>query len=533
LRYVSWLAGLLCLLALASAGPVSAARLALVIGNDNYAALPNLQKAANDARAVGGALERLGFRVFLGSNLTRRQTNRLLSDFETAIQPGDETLFFFAGHGVAMGAENYLIPSDMPQPKAGEEGLIRDESHAVHDLIDRFQRRGATSAVFILDACRDNPFAATGVRSIGATRGLARVAAPRGVFVLFSAGVGQAALDRLSDADADQNSVFTRKLVPLLETPGLTHVRLAKQLQQQVSSLARTVAHDQQPAYYDQIIGDLVLNPQSPAKQTAQAGSGRAAEAWNIIQNTNSQAVLKAYIEQFPDSIYAGFARARLTELQPDEATDAGQRLVAVEPRQAPAETVDPPSAETPQPVVQDRRELIRDIQARLNWHRCDAGPEDGLWGGRSERAVKSFARHAGLSLAAVPSDSLLDILNSRNKPTCPVAVTAPAQPEPRQAEKKVREKKVVITEDKPSLPPSRTYRAPQIGGLPVDICMSPFKSCKGQAASAYCRTKGYRVASASQQRLYPATRHIAGGTVCKPAGLVVCGGYSSITCAR
>jgi formylglycine-generating enzyme required for sulfatase activity len=117
----------------------------------------------------------------------------------------------------------------------------------------------------VLDACRDNPIAAAGVRSIGGTRGLTRVEAPKGVFVLFAAGMGQTALDRLGDNDLDPNSVFTRKLVPLMKTPGLTHLALAKRVQQQVDELAATVHHPQQPAYYDQIIGEIELSPAAAA----------------------------------------------------------------------------------------------------------------------------------------------------------------------------------------------------------------------------------------------------------------------------
>ena len=515
--------GLVMLLAAACTSPASAARIALVIGNDRYAALPDLQKAENDARAVAAALEELSFKVFVGTNLKRRETNRLLADFAAAIQPGDQAFFFFAGHGVAIGAENYLIPSDMPQPRTGEEGLIRDEAHSVHSLIERVQRRGAVSTIFVLDACRDNPFAATGVRSIGSTRGLARVEAPKGVFVLFSAGTGQAALDRLSDTDGDANSVFTRKLVPLLKTPGLTHVRLAKQVQKQVSALARSVSHDQQPAYYDQIIGEIVLKP---AQQQADAGPparADAAQAWGIIQNTSSPAVLKAYIDQFPDSVFAGFARARLQELgQKNEAEGKKQRVVAIDPDQAADDASDPAAL----PPAADQTELVRAIQNRLNWHRCNAGPADGQWGNRSRRAVTAFAKYAKLSLAALPSDSLLDILNSQKKQICPPAEAKPA---------KTQEvaKQPVQDQTPPLQPAIRVFRSPKLGGLPVDICVTPGKRCKGLAARAYCRSQGYRIAAGSKFVVYPATRHIGTGTVCRPRGLVVCGGYSTITCKR
>lgn len=301
---------------------LAAKRLALVIGNDTYSNLPVLRKAVNDARAVKEVLTSIGFDVIPGEDLTRRQMNRKLVDLEARIAPGDEVLFFFAGHGVSLGGENYLIPTDMPRPERAEESLVRGESFAVNDIVRRMRTRGASATFLILDACRNNPFEASGVRSIGTSRGLSRIDAPSGVFVLFSAGLGQRALDRLSDGDADPNSVFTRKLVPLLKTPGLNHVSLAKRIQQDVSRLASTVSHRQQPAYYDQIIGEIVLNRsgKQPAETPAPApapspGGDPAAAAWAAVKDTTSVAILKAFADQFPGSVYAIFARARIKEL--------------------------------------------------------------------------------------------------------------------------------------------------------------------------------------------------------------------------
>src|SRR5688500_15430380 len=81
---------------------LAAKRVALVIGNDAYKALPALRNAVADARAVAKVLEDLGFRVFRGENLDYKATNRLHSDFEATIAPGDTAFVFFAGHGVAL-----------------------------------------------------------------------------------------------------------------------------------------------------------------------------------------------------------------------------------------------------------------------------------------------------------------------------------------------------------------------------------------------------------------------------------------------
>ena len=294
-----------------SIGDAAARKLALVIGNDAYTNLPVLQKAVNDGTAMARTLRAIGYDVLEGSDLTRRETNRLFSDLESRIEVGDEVFFYFAGHGVAIGSENYLIPTDMPRPRSGEEGLVRDEGHSVTALVERLQRRGAKTTILVLDACRNNPFEASGVRSIGRGAGLAETRAASGVFLLYSAGYGQAALDRLSDDDANPNSVFTRSLVPLLKTPGLSHVDVAKRVQQDVDRLARTVSHQQQPAYYDQILGEIVFQPDTDLPL-----SRGAAAAWDAVRGMESSAVFQTIIDRFDGTIYADFARARLQELR-------------------------------------------------------------------------------------------------------------------------------------------------------------------------------------------------------------------------
>ena len=168
------------------------------------------------------ALSGLGYEVVSAPNATRSDMTQNIARFESLIEPGDEVFFFYAGHGVAIGSENYLIPTDLSIPAQGQESLVEDEAVSVDTIVRRVQSRGAAVAMVVLDACRDNPFAAAscGTRWIGASRGLTRIEAPSGVFVLFSAGLGQSALDSLSASDPDPNSVFTRSLLPLLWTPG-------------------------------------------------------------------------------------------------------------------------------------------------------------------------------------------------------------------------------------------------------------------------------------------------------------------------
>ena len=248
--------------AMVAATPVEAAkRVALVIGNDTYKNVPPLQKAISDAKAVGETLKGLGFQVIASENVSQRSMNEALAALDRIIEPGDVAFFFFAGHGYEIRGLNYLLPVDVPAATFGQEELVRDASFAVDRLVERMQSRGAATIILALDACRNNPFERAGTRSLGGSAGLAAMQAPEGVFVIYSAGTKQEALDRLSDNDGDRNSVFTRNFIKQLGTPGLSMVQVAKRTQADVKQLALTVKHDQTPAYYDQIVGDLILRP--------------------------------------------------------------------------------------------------------------------------------------------------------------------------------------------------------------------------------------------------------------------------------
>ncbi len=244
--------------------------LALVIGNDGYANVTALKTAVSDARAVGDQLERMGFIVRRALNVDQRAMSRALAAFDAELQPGDRAFFFYAGHGFEISGANYLLPTDVPAAHINEVDLVRDASFSVERVIDNIRERGARVTILVLDACRDNPFA--GRARAGATPGgLARVDAPEGVFVLMSAGAKQEAIDRLSDNDGEKNSVFTRTFLREIAKPGRTLVQIAKATQIEVKALAATVGYEQTPAYYDEVVGDVVLSDIDPASPAVSA----------------------------------------------------------------------------------------------------------------------------------------------------------------------------------------------------------------------------------------------------------------------
>jgi formylglycine-generating enzyme required for sulfatase activity len=237
-----------------------AKRVAFVIGIDQYDNLDpahQLKKAVNDAHAVGEALKTLGYDVLEADNVTRLDFVRQWQTFLNRIDPGDEAAFFFAGHGVEIGGLNFLLPRDVPQVASGEEQVLKSQGLSLSDFLDQVRERKPQVSLYVVDACRDNPFADANGRGIGGTRGLARVEPPSGTFVMFSAGAGETALDRLSDNDADPDSVYTRTLLPQLKAQGKSITEIAREVRREVRELASKANHVQTPAYYDEVVGDF------------------------------------------------------------------------------------------------------------------------------------------------------------------------------------------------------------------------------------------------------------------------------------
>ena len=235
-----------------SAMTTMANRKALVIGNDTYKSVTKLLNAREDAKAIASNLTAVGYKVTLQLDLNEKEMKAALRAFSSQVQGGDEVMFFFAGHGVQLGAANYLLPTDI----GGEsEAQVKDEAIQLQRVLDDMTDKKAKFTLAMIDACRDNPFKATG-RNIGG-RGLAPTTAATGQMVVFSAGTGQQALDRLGSSDKNKNGVFTRTFLKEMQKPGLSIDRIIKNVRNEVAELAKTIGHEQVPAIYDQVLGDF------------------------------------------------------------------------------------------------------------------------------------------------------------------------------------------------------------------------------------------------------------------------------------
>ncbi len=284
---------------------------ALLIGINDYQNIPSLNKAVGDAKAMSETMERLGFKVTLVLNPTRRKLNQAITKFRSAIQPGDTALVHYSGHGIEISGRNFLLPADIPKPNSGEQDLIESEGLSLNKMIDRISSSGAAVRIFVIDACRDNPFAKEGTRSLGGTRGLAEVKTTAGTFIFYSAGFGQTALDSLGPDDKATTSVYTRTLIETIQKP-FPHIgSVARKVRQKVEILANSIGHTQFPAYYDELSGDYCIGCGTASAQVAGNsnnpnaghGAGNAANSNLSPGSSAAQPARQPASKQYPDLI--------------------------------------------------------------------------------------------------------------------------------------------------------------------------------------------------------------------------------------
>jgi formylglycine-generating enzyme required for sulfatase activity len=264
-RLVRFLALQLALVfGIATAAHAALPRVALVIGINDYPNLGDrdqLKKAEGDALAISERLRELNYSVRSLRNAARRDVPRIWEEVLDQVDENGIALFFFSGHGIEVQSENYLLTSDAPSVLPKSRTMLRDTFVSLQALIQQFkdkQKKGVL-ALFIIDACRQHPSMSDGVKAIEGGRGLVPVRldpADGELFIMYSAGVSQLALDRLSDDDPEVNSVYTRKLLPLLSGDGARRniADVAQEVRTAVYELAHSVSHPQTPAYYDQLI---------------------------------------------------------------------------------------------------------------------------------------------------------------------------------------------------------------------------------------------------------------------------------------
>ncbi len=246
--------GLLCLTPQAHAAEK---RVALVIGNSEYVHTTVLRNSKNDAREMAALLATLGFEVVQGLDLDKRAMERSVRDFREKLTDADVALFFYAGHGVQVLGQNYLMPTDA---RLVTESDVDFETVPLHLVLKQMERE-AKASVVLLDACRDNPLArrlarTMGTRSAQIGQGLAEVKSGVGTLIGFATQPGNFAFD-----GAGANSPYTEALLKHLATPGQD---LTATLSVVRGEVVKTTAGQQVPWEHTSLVGQVYFKPALP-----------------------------------------------------------------------------------------------------------------------------------------------------------------------------------------------------------------------------------------------------------------------------
>ena len=188
-------------------------RVALVIGNADYVRVPKLDNSVNDARDICKALQSLDFEILCFENLaTRRDMKNAISTFVDKLSKGAIGLFYYAGHGLQVKGENYVIPT---AATINVEADVEDETLGLNYVMQRLDEARNSFNLIILDACRNNPLKKS---RIGADGGLAQMDAPAGTMIIYATGPGKVAVD--GDASS-RNGLFTAQLLKNMPRAGM------------------------------------------------------------------------------------------------------------------------------------------------------------------------------------------------------------------------------------------------------------------------------------------------------------------------
>ena len=478
---------LICLLmfTIGVARDASAKRVALVIANSDYEHAEKLLNPTNDAKALAEAFRRLNFdSVTLKENLDYRNLRLALKDFANESAGAELALVYFAGHGIEVAGQNFLIPTDARLESATD---VDFEGIALPSVMSSVE--GAKNLkMVILDACRNNPFRSrmalrSGTRSIG--RGLAKVEPDNNTLVAFAAKEGTVALD----GDTG-HSPYANALLQVIEEPG---VEIGFMFRRVRDLVLKATGQRQEPFTYGSLGGTPIYlkSPQMTAdtKKSSESEDRIAnlrqeldelKRQFNLGKKTASKdkkkseeiVVAKAETKtrentDVKDTVSKQDTPERkLPSTQDDfsapvdsanKSNDGSQVIASAQPaptkqeKDAGAEQKANPDEQTASP------QLATDIQRELVRLGCNPGRPDGLWGLRTSSAISDLNAASGKKLdASSPTQESLDALRAMKGTVCKAPAPQIAKPKPVK-----RNKPKVVKKTNPYVA-KKTYVAPK-----------------------------------------------------------------------
>ncbi|MBR0868587.1 pyruvate/2-oxoglutarate dehydrogenase complex dihydrolipoamide acyltransferase (E2) component [Bradyrhizobium diazoefficiens] len=306
---------LLIFAVLLACGPAHAEkRVALVIGNSAYKNVARLANPANDATLIGGMFKKAGFdTVDVKLDLTVVDMRKALRDFGNKARDADVAVIYYAGHGIELDGNNYLIPTDAALETDTD---VLDEAFPLDRVLFAIEPAKQLRLV-ILDACRDNPFAKTMRRTVASRaigRGLAKVepTSPN-TMIAFAAKAGSTA----SDGDS-KNSPFAAALVERLPTPGLD---LRKAFGFVRDDVLKNTGYKQEPYVYGSLGGDDVpLIAAKPVGTGPQASpDSEIRRDYELALQLGTREGWTAFLNRCPSGFYTDLAKGQLNKIAAEE----------------------------------------------------------------------------------------------------------------------------------------------------------------------------------------------------------------------
>ena len=293
----------LLFVSIANAADAQGRRVALVIGNGNYQQpdLPKLPNPANDAEDIAKVLRGFGFEVIERKNQTLEGMNQAIAEFGSKIGGSEAALFYFAGHGIQVKNQNYLIPVNA---KLESEAAVPYQSVNLNQILDEMDNGKSGANIVMLDACRNNPI--SGRFRSGQSRGLASPGiAPKGTVIIYATDPGNVAAD-----GKGRNGLFTAGLLSAFKGKDLS---LDGVLTAASAEVEQASGQTQTPY----VNGPKTLQKNFHFHVSVDPGQAEIEKTfWLSIERSTDAADFSAYLQKYPKGSYAALAANRLNMLK-------------------------------------------------------------------------------------------------------------------------------------------------------------------------------------------------------------------------
>jgi len=280
-------------------------RVALVIGNGAYEHAPKLPNPPKDAAAIAAKLKELGFDVVLGVDLSMPKFGETMREFSRRVAGADVGLMFYAGHGLQVDGNNYLIPVDAEIEASSD---LQFQAVKLDTLLDVIEQNSKVS-IILLDACRNNPLSRSLTRSTNPPGGLAPQNITSGSYIAFATAPGNVAYDGDS-----QNSPFT---TALLKNIGRENVDIRLMMADVRADVYSATDQKQLPWENNSLIGRFYFR-EGATPETQDAVNKKALaerDAFNQARAAGTPEALEDFLKQYPDGLFSGIAHDTLQTL--------------------------------------------------------------------------------------------------------------------------------------------------------------------------------------------------------------------------